>query len=499
MIPFHNGHSAYVWNCLDRNLDIFFERMTEIPSGAQGRFLLKFPQIPEGSKIIGLIFKCRDYPPSRILETFDFREAADGTRTEATTVKEISVSNNKKYDAIRETAMTASTYFGTSSKGSPNTLNPFEVEFATSLRCWVYPFCFVPPKPSECFLINASGFKCETCEHKILDESRAKRIHLIYEAKMLEKMRKHYEFLKTKLWKSEIRLKILEYDNFKCLICGEKMDVKTGHVHHIVDFSADEDLSPANLVTLCNSCHSKLHPVFPHGMWALGWPNLENVKKELRSFYEKVREASMKYKDRFKAPLEHLMLHLCLICPYLESCDIGRYTLNDITNRMKMFLNIFTKRCRVIDLREGLKHVLVEGLITEISEPKTVETKFGLKRLSIAKLKDDTGEIQFNLWEDQIGKVKVGNKVRIEEGYVVTYDGRLTLNVPKNIPLIVNPSDIISIPYWNPSKNLKGKIITTKCSICGKEFSYTYLGGRPKRYCEQCRSKTEKCELPFHQ
>jgi replication factor A1 len=224
-------------------------------------------------------------------------------------------------------------------------------------------------------------------------------------------------------------------------------------------------------------------------MWALGWPNLENVKKELRSFYEKVREASMKYKDRFKAPLEHLMLHLCLICPYLESCDIGRFTLNDITNRIKMFLNIFTKRCRVIDLREGLKHVLVEGLITEISEPKTVETKFGLKRLSIAKLKDDTGEIQLNLWEDQIGKVKVGDKVRIEEGYVVTYDGRLTLNVPKNIPLIVNPSDIISIPYWSPSKNLKGKIITTKCNICGKEFSYTYLGGRPKRYCEQCRSK----------
>jgi hypothetical protein len=31
------------------------------------------------------------------------------------------------------------------------------------------------------------------------------------------------------------------------------VDVKTGHVHHVVDFCADEDLSPANLVTLCNA------------------------------------------------------------------------------------------------------------------------------------------------------------------------------------------------------------------------------------------------------
>jgi hypothetical protein len=69
----------------------------------------------------------------------------------------------------------------------------------------VYPFCFVPPKPSECFLINASGFKCGTCEHKIVDKGKAKKIHIIYEVKMLKKQRKHYEFLKTKLWKSEIR------------------------------------------------------------------------------------------------------------------------------------------------------------------------------------------------------------------------------------------------------------------------------------------------------
>jgi replication factor A1 len=349
----------------------------------------------------------------------------------------------------------------------------------------------VPPKPSECFLINASGFKCGTCEHRILDESKAKRIHSIYEAKMPEKERKHYEFLKTKLWKSEIRPKILENDNFKCLICGEKVDVKTGHVHHVVDFSADEDLSPANLVTLCNPCHSKLHPVFPNGMRRLGWPNLENVKKELKNFYEKVRKASIINKDRLKAPLEHLMMHLCIICPYLESCDIGRFTLNDITDRMEMLKTILQKHCRVVDLQEGLKHVLIEGLITEISEPKTVETKFGLRQLSIAKLKDDTGEIQLNLWENQIEKVKVGDKVRIEEGYVVTYDGRLTLNVPKNITLIVNPSDNISIPYWNPSKNWKGKIITTKCNVCGKEFSYTYLGGPLKKYCERCQSKTE--------
>jgi 5-methylcytosine-specific restriction endonuclease McrA len=338
------------------------------------------------------------------------------------------------------------------------TPSSLEVEFATSLRCWVYPFCFVPPKPDECYRINASGFKCENCEHRIMDEDRAKKIYIIYEDQILEKQRKHYEFLKTKLWKREIRPKILEYDEFKCLICKEKVDLKSGHVHHVVDFSGDEDLSPKNLVTLCNPCHSKLHPVFPNGMWALGWPDLEKVKIKLKNFYEKVKESSIKNKGRLKAPLEHIMLHLCLICQHLEECDMGRFILNDISENMKNFELLTQKRCYIADLREGLKQVIVEGVITDISPPKIVETKYGLTQLAVATLKDQSGEIILNLWGDQIEKVKAGDSVRIEKGYIVTYEERLTLNVPKTWgAIIVNPMSTPSIPHWKPSGNWKGK------------------------------------------
>ncbi len=303
---------------------------------------------------------------------------------------------------------------------------------------------------------------------------------------MPERERKHYDFLKTKLWK-EVRAKIMEYDNYRCLICGESVDAKTGHIHHVMDFSADEDLSPSNLVTLCIQCHNKLHPVFPKGMWLLGWPDLEKVKNELRGFYDKVKQASIKNKDRLKAPLEHLMMHLCLICQYNEKCDIGKYTLNDVSNRMEMFKAFTQKRCHIADLREGLKNVIVEGYITEKSEPKVVETKRGLRRFATALLKDETGEIILNLWEDQIEKVNVGDKIRIEEGYVVSYEGHLTLNVAEGKPFIINPTDTLSIPYWTPSEKSKGKKVSAKCSVCGKVFSYVYLGGPIKKRCSNCR------------
>jgi len=360
------------------------------------------------------------------------------------------------------------------------------------MRCWVHPFCYVPPSPKECYLITASGLKCQECPFRITDENKAKEYRIIYERLIIEREKKHYEFLKSKHWKKDVRPKILQYDEYRCLIYGEEVSPKDAHIHHIIDFSGDEDLSPKNLATLCTKCHAKLHPVFPGGMWALGWPDLEKVKIELKNFYEKVREASIKNKGRLKAPLEHIMMHLCLICQHLEECDIGRFTLNDISANMKGFELLTQKRCYIADLREGLKHVIVEGSITDMGAPKIVETKYGLTQLAVATLKDQTGEITLNLWGDQIGKVKAGDRVRIEEGYIVAYEGRLTLNVPKNWgAIIVNPTNTPSTPYWKPSGNWKGKKMIATCSMCGREFTYVYLGGPIKKRCERCCKSRE--------
>ena len=46
-----------------------------------------------------------------------------------------------------------------------------------------------------------------------------------------------------------------------------------------------------------------------------------------------------------------------------------------------------------------------------------VETRFGPALYAQAILKDETGEIKLNLWRWQVELVKVGFRVRIENGF----------------------------------------------------------------------------------
>lgn len=53
----------------------------------------------------------------------------------------------------------------------------------------------------------------------------------------------------------KLRPEIKERDNNKCIYCKTKRNL---HVHHINENK--KDIRPMNLVTLCGSCHSYLHP-----------------------------------------------------------------------------------------------------------------------------------------------------------------------------------------------------------------------------------------------
>ena len=61
-------------------------------------------------------------------------------------------------------------------------------------------------------------------------------------------------YLYPQEWNSELKRKIMERDEFKCYHCGFNRDLI---VHHI-----DQDklnCKENNLLTLCRSCHTKLH------------------------------------------------------------------------------------------------------------------------------------------------------------------------------------------------------------------------------------------------
>lgn len=83
------------------------------------------------------------------------------------------------------------------------------------------------------------------------------------------------------------------------------------------------------------------------------------------------------------------------------------------------------------DLQPRQGNAEVVGEITEIGDIREFQ-KFGKTgRVATAILKDETGEIKLSLWNEQIDNLKVGDKVRITNGYVNEWQGEPQLTTGK--------------------------------------------------------------------
>ncbi len=84
------------------------------------------------------------------------------------------------------------------------------------------------------------------------------------------------------------------------------------------------------------------------------------------------------------------------------------------------------------DLSSGQGKVDIELEVVSISEIRTF-SKFGKEgRVATARVKDDSGgEIDLSLWNENIDEVSVGDKVKIENGYVSEFQGNVQLTAGK--------------------------------------------------------------------
>ena len=84
-----------------------------------------------------------------------------------------------------------------------------------------------------------------------------------------------------------------------------------------------------------------------------------------------------------------------------------------------------------------MDRVTVSGRITYIGIRRIVKTRFGEAPVARAILEDDTGKIALNLWRGQIDLVNEGDVVRVENGFVRTYQDQLELNVGSRGKIVV--------------------------------------------------------------
>lgn len=86
---------------------------------------------------------------------------------------------------------------------------------------------------------------------------------------------------------------------------------------------------------------------------------------------------------------------------------------------------------KISELRVGDGKIVVEGNIKSVSDVRAFN-KFGKDlRVANAILEDESGAVKLTLWNDEIDRVKNGDKIRIVNGFVNEYNGEKQLTAGK--------------------------------------------------------------------
>lgn len=90
------------------------------------------------------------------------------------------------------------------------------------------------------------------------------------------------------------------------------------------------------------------------------------------------------------------------------------------------------------DIKENMKSIVVEGYLIEKSERRLVQGKYDGKTYDVCNFllsatKEGTKEtsITLTLWDADIDRFRISDKVKITNGYATTFQGNIQLNVGK--------------------------------------------------------------------
>lgn len=84
---------------------------------------------------------------------------------------------------------------------------------------------------------------------------------------------------------------------------------------------------------------------------------------------------------------------------------------------------------KVKDIKPGMENIYLTAKVVTLGSIRTVDTRYGSADVAIAIIEDESGRLNFKLWRDQIRKVRVGDTIKVENGFAVLFDGKTELNV----------------------------------------------------------------------
>lgn len=87
----------------------------------------------------------------------------------------------------------------------------------------------------------------------------------------------------------------------------------------------------------------------------------------------------------------------------------------------------FERRMKISELKANQGKVDLEADVVDVGETRSF-IRFGRAlRVANATVKDDSGNIKLTLWNDDVDRVKTGDRVKVTNGFVKEFQGELTL------------------------------------------------------------------------
>ena len=85
----------------------------------------------------------------------------------------------------------------------------------------------------------------------------------------------------------------------------------------------------------------------------------------------------------------------------------------------------------IAELQPRQGKVDIDAAVTDVGEARTIDKPGFQGRVQEATITDGSGNIALTLWNEHVDTLKAGDKVRITNGYVNEYQGKLSLSPGK--------------------------------------------------------------------
>lgn len=86
---------------------------------------------------------------------------------------------------------------------------------------------------------------------------------------------------------------------------------------------------------------------------------------------------------------------------------------------------------KISELSTGTGNVSIEAEVVSVGEPREINKYGRTLRVCDVTIRDNSGTIVLVLWNDNIDKVSEGAKIKIENGYVNTWQDKAQLTLGK--------------------------------------------------------------------